>query len=131
LPRLGVCGRQSSTEIVSPAQQNSLHHWQFSKVHTGSRFAHGFQSSVRMIIKQNFAGNKHKSYQIMKMQMFATLDKANPDTEIIRGLNFMWDLWWIKWNWGMFSPSTSVSPANSHSTDCSTTIIICHLGLVQ
>jgi hypothetical protein len=29
------------------------------------------------------------------------------------------------------SPSTSVSPANSHSTDCSTLIIIYHPGLVQ
>jgi hypothetical protein len=42
----------------------------------------------------------------------------------------MWDLWWTKWYWGMFSPSSSVSPANSHSTDCST-IIIYHPGLVQ
>jgi hypothetical protein len=31
----------------------------------------------------------------------------------------MWDLWWTKWHWGSFSQSTSVSPANSHSTDCS------------
>jgi hypothetical protein len=23
----------------------------------------------------------------------------------------MWDLWWTKWHWGRFSPSTSVSPA--------------------
>jgi hypothetical protein len=22
----------------------------------------------------------------------------------------MWDLWWTKWRWGSFSPSTSVSP---------------------
>jgi hypothetical protein len=29
----------------------------------------------------------------------------------------MWDLWWTKLHWGMFSPSTSVSPANSHSTE--------------
>jgi hypothetical protein len=43
----------------------------------------------------------------------------------------MWDLWWTKWRWGGFSPSTLVSPANSHSTDCSTLIIIYHLGLVQ
>jgi hypothetical protein len=35
----------------------------------------------------------------------------------------MWDLWWPLWNWGMFSPSTSVSSANSHSTDSSTLII--------
>jgi hypothetical protein len=43
----------------------------------------------------------------------------------------MWDLWWTKWHWGMFSPSTSVSPANPHSTNCSITIIIYHPGLVQ
>jgi hypothetical protein len=28
----------------------------------------------------------------------------------------MWDLWWTKWHWGRFSPSTSVSVANHHST---------------
>jgi hypothetical protein len=42
----------------------------------------------------------------------------------------MWDLWWTKWHCGRFSPSTSVSPANIHSTDCSI-IIIYHPGLVQ
>jgi hypothetical protein len=29
----------------------------------------------------------------------------------------MWDLWWTKRHWGRFSPSTSVSPANHHSTN--------------
>jgi hypothetical protein len=43
----------------------------------------------------------------------------------------MWDLWWTMWHWGRFSPSTSVSPVNSHSTDCTTHIIIYHPGLVQ
>jgi hypothetical protein len=43
----------------------------------------------------------------------------------------MWDLWWTKWHWRRFSPTTSVSPANLHSTNCSTIIIIYHLGLVQ
>jgi hypothetical protein len=28
-------------------------------------------------------------------------------------------LWWTKWRWGRFSPRTSVSPANLHSTNCS------------
>jgi hypothetical protein len=32
----------------------------------------------------------------------------------------MWHFWWTKWYWGWFSPSTSVSPVNSHSTNCST-----------
>jgi hypothetical protein len=43
----------------------------------------------------------------------------------------MWDLWWTKWRWGRFSPSTSVSPANLHSTNFSTITIAHHLGLVQ
>jgi hypothetical protein len=37
----------------------------------------------------------------------------------------MWDLWWTKWSWGRFSPSTAVSP------NFSTITIIYHLGLVQ
>jgi hypothetical protein len=36
----------------------------------------------------------------------------------------MGDLWWTNWYWGRISPSTSVSRANSHSTDCSAFIII-------
>jgi hypothetical protein len=27
----------------------------------------------------------------------------------------MWDLWWTKWHWGTFSPSTLVSPVSSPS----------------
>jgi hypothetical protein len=49
------------------------------------------------------------------------------------GLNLcqvMKDLWWTRWHWGRFSLSTLVSPANLHSTDCST-FIIYHSGLVQ
>jgi hypothetical protein len=33
------------------------------------------------------------------------------------------------WRWGRFSPSSSVSPANLHSTNCSTITLIYHLGL--
>jgi hypothetical protein len=42
----------------------------------------------------------------------------------------MQDLWWTKWRWGRVSLSTSISPANSRSTNCST-IINYHLQLVQ
>jgi hypothetical protein len=48
LPSLWVCGRQPSTEIAAPAKQSSPHHWKFSKAHTDSRFAHGFQASVHI-----------------------------------------------------------------------------------
>jgi hypothetical protein len=43
----------------------------------------------------------------------------------------MWDLWWTKWRWGRFSPSTSVSPANLPSTNFSTITITYHPGLAQ
>jgi hypothetical protein len=39
-----------------------------------------------------------------------------------RGL-VKWNLWWTKWRWGGFSPSTSVSPASLHSTKFSIIII--------
>jgi hypothetical protein len=83
LARLGVCSRQSSTVIAESAKQNFPHHWKFSKAHTSPRYAHGFQTSVQ----QNYVGNKQNSHKIMKMKMFATLDKANPNTGNIRGLN--------------------------------------------
>jgi hypothetical protein len=42
-----------------------------------------------------------------------------------------WDLWWTKWRWGRFSPSTSISLANLYSTNFSTMTITYHPGLVQ
>jgi hypothetical protein len=47
-----------------------------------------FKFRTFLIIQQSHAGNKQKSSKIMKMKMFATLDKAKPGTENIRGLNF-------------------------------------------
>jgi hypothetical protein len=43
----------------------------------------------------------------------------------------MWDLWLEKWQWGKFSPSTSVSPANINSTKFFTITITYHPGLAQ
>jgi hypothetical protein len=43
---------------------------------------------------------------------------------------FMLDFWWTKWHKGKFSPSTSVSLANYHSTD-SSTFIMYHPSLLQ
>jgi hypothetical protein len=34
----------------------------------------------------------------------------------------MWDLWWTEWHWNGFFSNTAVSPANSHSTNCSTLV---------
>jgi hypothetical protein len=43
---LGICGRQPPLKIAVPAKQGSLHHWKFSKMHAGPRFAHGFRPSI-------------------------------------------------------------------------------------
>jgi hypothetical protein len=43
----------------------------------------------------------------------------------------IWNLWWTKWHWGRFSPSTSVSPVNLHSNNISTITTTYHPGLVQ
>jgi hypothetical protein len=36
----------------------------------------------------------------------------------------MWGLWWTEQQWGRFSPSISVSPANHHSTNFFIIIVI-------
>jgi hypothetical protein len=41
-------GRYQPNEITAPAKQGSLHHWQFSKVHTVSRIVHGPQTSIHI-----------------------------------------------------------------------------------
>jgi hypothetical protein len=37
-----------------------------------------------MILSQNYAGSKQKSYKIMKIKMFATQGKVKPNTENMR-----------------------------------------------
>jgi hypothetical protein len=75
LPHLGVCSRQLSTEIAAPAKQKF------------SAPLEIFQGAHRFAICTWLSNNKQKSYKIMKMKMFATLDKANRDIGNIKGLN--------------------------------------------
>jgi hypothetical protein len=41
-----------------------------------------------IILSQNFADSKLKSYEIMKIEMLAALDKTKPSTGIISELNW-------------------------------------------
>jgi len=53
------------------------------------QIACAFQESVHVIIlSQNCAGNKLKSYEIMRIKMLAALDKTKPNTRIVRELNW-------------------------------------------
>jgi hypothetical protein len=42
---------------------------------------------LEALTANNCAGNKQKSYTIMRMKMFAAKDNAKPSIENIRGLN--------------------------------------------
>jgi hypothetical protein len=48
LSRLGICGRNPSTEIAAPAKWGSPHHWQSLEVHTGPRYACSIPNSVHL-----------------------------------------------------------------------------------
>jgi hypothetical protein len=64
--------------LIPPENFQGAHH---SAIYTWLSTFHMYT-----IIQQNWAGNKQKSYKIMKMNMFAAQDKAEPDIENIRGL---------------------------------------------
>jgi hypothetical protein len=83
-------------ELVADTYLLKLQHLQKKVLHTTLDIFQGvvwFKICTRlstfcmhMIIKQNYAGNKQKSYKIMRMNMFALKGNAKPDTENIRGL---------------------------------------------
>jgi hypothetical protein len=58
---------------------------------TGKCLRHTMVCELHMALQvpyiYNCAGNKQRSYKIMKMQKFVMLEKAKPDKENIRGLN--------------------------------------------
>jgi hypothetical protein len=62
-------------------------------------------------------------YRVLKENIW-TEEGRNGDWKNCIMRSFMWSLWWTKWHRGRFSPSTSVFPANSHFTECSTIINI-------
>jgi hypothetical protein len=68
-------------------------------------------------ITKSHANNKLRNV----MQRIIYLQSRNLQYYFVMGSPglVMWDLWWTKWCWGRLSPSTSVSPANLHSTNCS------------
>jgi hypothetical protein len=77
----------SPIEIAATAKSSSPRHWQSAR-RTSIRDMHkAFQISYVYDYITKSCRQKLKSTEIMKMQMFATLDKAKPDTENIRGLN--------------------------------------------
>jgi hypothetical protein len=85
LARLGVCGRQPSTEIAAPTKQSSSQHWQFSKAHIGSRTAHGFQTSVRICLYNKIM--QATSIQNHDIEIFRNIGQGEADIESINRLN--------------------------------------------
>jgi hypothetical protein len=71
----------SPLKIAAHAKQGSAHHWIFSNVHTGPRFAHSFQPSVCIRLCNKIVQAKAEVIQNHEK------DKVKPDVENIRGLN--------------------------------------------
>jgi hypothetical protein len=70
--------RQPSTETAVPAKEEfSTPLETFQGTHQFANCTWLLNFRTYMIIKQNYAGYKKKSYRIMKMQMFTKLDTGN------------------------------------------------------
>jgi hypothetical protein len=80
ISRLGICGEQPFNEL-----QRLLNN--VLRTTGNSPKCTPVRDLTYTIMWQNCAGNKQKSYKIIKMKMYAILDKAKPHTENIRGLN--------------------------------------------
>jgi hypothetical protein len=105
---------------ILPAERNVAKKKSLSRINqypVGNRTSRNSKKGAIQTWPRGRAITQVVSYQLPTA---ATRDRAQ----------FMWDLWWTKWHWSRFSPSTSVSLANSHSTECFT-LIIYHPGLVQ
>jgi hypothetical protein len=77
----------------------------------------------------DFRSNNLHLWRLWRRAIAQVVSRRLPSAAVRIWSQVMQDLWWTKCNWGRFSPSTSVSPSNSHFTDCST--FIYHPGLVQ
>jgi hypothetical protein len=71
LPRLKISGRHLPLKLAAPAKQGSSHHWKFSMVHTGLRFAHGFQPFVCIRLYNKLCRQQAEFIQNMRINMFA------------------------------------------------------------
>jgi hypothetical protein len=89
-----------------------------------------FSVGVRFFFLRNFhtgTGASLASYPVGKGALSPVVERSeceghhsHPSSAEVKDGLVMWDLWWTKGSWGMFSPRNSVSPANLHSTNFST-----------
>jgi hypothetical protein len=54
---------------------------------------------------------------VLASRKFIKYSSSIPDQ--VRSVHVVWDLWWTECHWGRFCSSTSISPTNFHSTNCS------------
>jgi hypothetical protein len=62
LARLLAADTYLPLKIAAPAKQGSPHHWKFSKLHVGSRFAHCFQPSLFIRLYNNIMQATSRNY---------------------------------------------------------------------
>jgi hypothetical protein len=84
LPGLGIIGRHLPLKTAAHSKQGSAHHWKFSKVHTGPRFAHSFHPSVCIRLYNKIVQATSRSHENKQVR---GIEQAEASVENIRGLN--------------------------------------------
>jgi hypothetical protein len=66
-------------------------------------------------VDQAFVGADYTAVSVPRRTCTLAVCRSPLLTAVIRVRSqVIWDLWWTKWHKGRFSPSTSLSPANSY-----------------
>jgi hypothetical protein len=60
---MGISCIHVRLKIAAPVKQGSPHHWKFSKMHTGPRFAHDFQPSVSIRLNKKLSRQQAEAIQ--------------------------------------------------------------------
>jgi hypothetical protein len=86
---------------------------------------HNLYKKNERILHRNLKNRKKELFLARSLKVVSGRAIAQAVSRRLPGFDSrsgIWDLWWTEWHWDMFSPSTSVSPADSHFTDWSTFI---------
>jgi hypothetical protein len=87
-PSWEYVGRHPPVATAASAKQGNVHDWQvFSTLCPANCMCLSRVCSC-IILSQNCAGSKLKSYEIMRIKMLAALDKTKPSTGIVRELHW-------------------------------------------
>jgi hypothetical protein len=78
-PAWELAADTTSLKIAAPAKQGPMHHWKFSTVHTGPRFAHGFQPYEGIQLYRSIGQDeaRHRKFKRLKLDGGQVYDRSS------------------------------------------------------